>query len=65
MHSAGKESKAAGEYRKSYNRVMPAAWKLMPYLTKGTKGAGFKVVLIGKRCSSRPSWIGPGWLVCY
>ena len=55
VHSAGKESKAAGGYRKSYNRVMPAAWKLMPYLTKGTKGAGFKVVLIGKRCSSRPS----------
>lgn len=43
--SAGEESKAAGGYLKSYNRVMPAAWKWMSYLTKGTKGAGFKVVL--------------------
>ena len=42
--SPGKESKAAG-YLKSYNRAMLAAWKWMRYLTKGTKGAGFKVIL--------------------
>ena len=42
--SARKESKAAGGYLKSYNRVIPTAWKWMWFLTKGTKGAGLKVV---------------------
>lgn len=52
--SAGKESKAASVYLKSYNRAMPAAWKWMRYLTKAPKGAGFKVVLKGKS-RNRPS----------
>ena len=54
--SARKESKAAVGYLKSYNRVMPTAWKWMCFLTKGAKEAGLKVVSFErKERSSRPS----------
>ena len=54
--SARKESKAVVGYLKSYNRVMPTAWKWMCFLTEGAKGAGLKVVSFErKERSSRPS----------